>query len=65
MGELSELVGRTFDVLDTEIKTLKEENAKLKTHIQKLNDVIAAKNRTINRLQHESWDDVTYERDDR
>lgn len=47
------------------IEKLKEENEKLKAHIRKLNDVIASKNNTINRLQHESWDDVTYDRGDR
>jgi len=47
------------------IEKLKEENEKLKAHIIKLNDIIASKNSIINRIQHDSWDDVTYDREDR
>ncbi len=49
--------------LEIKVERLEEENAKLKFHIRKLNDIIASKNNVINRLQHENWDDVTYDRD--
>ena len=45
------------------IKELEEENAKLRANILKLHDAIDSKDRLINRLQHDSWDDVTYDRD--
>lgn len=46
-----------------QIKSLEEENTKLKLQIRTLNESIASKNRTINKLQYDSWDDVTYGRD--
>lgn len=45
------------------IISLKQENEKLKVRIKNLNDIITLKNRTINRLQHDNWEDVTYDRD--
>ena len=39
------------------IRLLEEENTKLKMHIKMLNDSIDFKNRTINKLQYDSWDD--------
>jgi len=46
-----------IEKLKEEIKILQEENTKLKTHIRTLNDAIDSKNRTINKLQYDSWDD--------
>ena len=43
--------------LEDRVKLLDEENAQLKTHIRTLNDAIDSKNRTINKLQYDSWDD--------
>jgi predicted RNase H-like nuclease (RuvC/YqgF family) len=50
---------------DKKMEKIEEENEKLKLHIRKLNDIIASKNSVINRMQHENWDDVTYDRKDR
>jgi len=50
---------------DKKMKELEEENVKLKAIIKDLHEKVDAKNRVINRLQHDSWDDVTYDREDR
>ena len=43
--------------------SLEEENAKLKAIIKELHEKVDSKNRIINRLQNDSWDDITYDRD--
>ena len=48
---------------ENKVKDLEEENIKLKAIIKELHEKVDSKNRIINRLQRDSWDDVTSDRD--
>lgn len=63
MSESEDTYYDEIEKLKEEVNTLKEENAKLRAIIVKLNDSIASKNRAINKMQYDSWDDVSFERD--
>jgi len=49
--------------LREKLESLEKENTTLKALIKELHTKIDAKNQTINRLQRDSWDDVTNDRD--
>lgn len=59
-----EMGGFVLELRET-IKKLEEENARLKIAIRNANDKLSTTQRRLYRVQEDSWNDVTPDRDDR